>query len=232
MEPVIQFMSNYRQKFQNLYLWDLISRAIGKFMNHVGTEKSKVFPAEFPRSEYGDGDKTNPRLVRALLMYLLKKNVDSANNDACLKFNTTIQMQASTASGYILAPPTSTSYQFSTKLTLGRKVSSVSVSKKVPSNPQNSSRKLPDGREPVRRSDKPGHITCMVDFLYHNKIKLSFIGNELKPCRRGDLCPFAHKAEIDKWPSDKVWEGLKGSPHMKRASPEDIQAIKKALKHN
>jgi hypothetical protein len=231
MEPVVQIISDYRQKFQNQYLWDLVSRAIGKFIHLIGAEKSKEFPEEFPLRQ--EGDKTNPVLVRELLLYLLRKNVGAANNESCLRFSTTLQMQqSSSTAGYILTPPLNASYQFSSKSTIGKKSNSAQVVRRTPSSSQVSSRGVSESRGPSNPSDKTKSIVCMMDLLHQNKIKLSFMKGEVLPCRRGDKCQFLHHDAITNWSAGKIWDGIKGSPQVRRANADDVQTIKKAIKLN
>jgi hypothetical protein len=69
-----------------------------------------------------------------------------------------------------------------------------------------------------------------MDFLHYNRVRLSGTKEDPPACRRGSKCAFAHHGEITRWSPEKIFDGFLGSNIIKKATQEDINIIKKALK--
>eukprot|EP01041_Mallomonas_annulata_P009830 gene9830-20447_t len=223
LDGVVRMVQNYRVKYHNLYHWDLISRALYKFFNVIGHDKSIEFPRDFPDGSLGN--KSNPDLVKKFFVFLVQRNMSSASVEGCSKFMDTLRMQPTTSIGYMVSPPSHPAFQYSSKNNLLSKASIVG-----PGVSDNSKKNKRKDRKKISSKDrgttnensvttssdvKDKSITCMMDFVYHNQLRVSFVKGSIIPCRKGSSCPFAHHEEIASWPSEKIWDGLKGAPQFK-----------------
>jgi hypothetical protein len=236
-----QMLLNYRLKYHNLYHWELISRALHKFVNVIGSDKVNDFPPDF--SEGAPGGKTQPVMVKQYLMFLLRKNMSTASVDGCSKFMDHLRMQPNTSIGYMRSPPSDPAYQYSSKSKLGVRSTLPSVvytekskkSKRRDHKKSSSTKErtiTQESTESSSSSPKDRGIVCLMDFIFHHQLKLSFIKGAIIPCRKGETCSFAHKKDISSWSSTEIWDGLKGAAQLKppRVNPEDTAVIKKCLK--
>jgi hypothetical protein len=236
-----EMIRNYRIKYHNLYHWDLISKALHKFFNVIGSDRLNDFPPDFV--EGTPGSKTNPQMVKQYLVFLLRKNMSNASSDGCAKFMDNIRMQPSTSIGYMTAPPSDPTYQYSSKSKLGSKSIQMASTpaeksrraKKRDRKRSSSTKERINTQESVESSTsstKGRGIVCMMDFIFHNQLQVSFVKGAIVACRKGSGCPFAHHKEISTWTAGDIWDGLKGAPQFKppKGNPVDAAVIKKFLK--